>query len=170
LKRNSNQHGQTSLQNGNSSTEHKINWSFVDRNERLNILEFVLKDGALKELAGLPLLPLANKAFTEFKSNIFAANPRNAIFVASRLHPQSLIPGSGSRFLDSDLNDTIMNALKLVTLDAQKDDIYIEAPTQLVLLAANLVPDLLRDALPDEWRGNSAVVPWDPRDSQAGKN
>lgn len=169
LKRNSDQNGWTPPQFGSTSSERKINWTFIDRNERLNILEFVLKDGDLTELAGLPLLPLANKTFAEFRPNSFKANPENAIFVASRIHTQSLIPRSGSKFLDSDLNDTIMNALKAVIVDTEKDDDSVEAPTQLVFLAPFLVPDLLRAVLPDEWRDNSIVVPWDPRDSEAGE-
>ncbi|KAK3750028.1 hypothetical protein QZH41_008668 [Actinostola sp. cb2023] len=173
LKRNADENGRTPSSPGSASTtssaERGINWTFIDRNERLNILEFVMKDGDLKDLGGLPLLPLANKTFTEFRPNSFDANPKNAIFVASRLHSQSLIPGSGSRFLDNDLSDTILTELKSVTLDAEKDDMSVEAQTQLVFLAPFLVPGLLKDALPEEWRGNSVVVPWDPRDSQAGE-
>ncbi|XP_031565981.1 sacsin-like [Actinia tenebrosa] len=147
----------------------RMDWTSIDRNERIQILEFVMKDGDLQDLEGLPLLPLANKTFTEFCSMTFDSNPEKAVFVPSRTNPPTLIPGAGHRFLDSDVNEAVLTVLKSVTLDAEKQNTSVIAPTQLVFFAPFLVPGLLKDALPDEWRGDSVIVPWDPKDEQAGE-
>lgn len=146
-----------------------MDWTLIDRDERIRILEFVIKDGDLEDLEGLPLLPLANKKFTEFCSNSFDSNPEKAVFVPSRSNPHTLIPEAGHRFLDIDINESVLTLLKSVALDAEKKNTSVIAPTQLVFFAPFLVPGLLKEALPDEWRGDSVIVPWDPKDEQAGE-
>ncbi|XP_032241647.1 sacsin isoform X1 [Nematostella vectensis] len=145
----------------------KCDWSVLDRDEKICLLEFLMKDGAISEMAGLPLLPLADNTFTIFYPNALSANPEAAVFLASRLHPQSLVPGSAHRFLDERISEGILEVLRSVAVNAEKQNTNVVAPTQLVLLAPILVPQLLKQALPERWKGPEIVVSWDPRGNEA---
>ena len=144
-----------------SSKTRSIDLEHLSKKEKLCLLEFVLCDRNFSELSGLPLLPLADETFEEFRSDILGYNPDHSVLIASRSHPRSLIPGRGNRFLDEKIDATVLDTLRTMAGEIESKR---AAPTQLVRLSPSLVPKLIQESMPDVWRNNSVVVSWDPAD------
>ena len=72
--------------------------------DRIVLLAYVMRDlkfpQDVRHLCGLKLLPLADNTWTEFKTN----SPNNVkVYVGSKDHPVSLLPGLESHFLKVDV-------------------------------------------------------------------
>lgn len=144
-----------------SSKNGKVDFERLSRNEKLCLLEFILMDRNIMELAGLPLLPLTDETFQEFRGDVHGYSPGNSILIASRNHPRSLIPGSDSRFLDEKIEGSVLDTLRSVAGEMESK---LSGPTQLVKLSPSLVPKLVHESLPEVWRSSSVVVPWNTKD------
>lgn len=155
--------------NGNEGVNRKrslpktrsIDLETLSRKERLFLLEFVLMDCNFTELVGLPLLPLADGTFDEFRTDVQGYKPDHSVLVASRSHPRSLIPGNGSRFLDEKIDSSVLETLRSLAEEIEKS---LEGAIQLVKLTPHLVPNLIHECMPDAWRNHCLVVPWDASD------
>lgn len=79
--------------------------------EKLCLLKYVLKDALFSELLGLELLPVSDGNFAAFSNS-----PGEAIYIASRKHPQELLPGLRDHFLDQDVDGDTLTKLKAVAL------------------------------------------------------
>ena len=149
--------------NGSPEKTTPITWSRFDNTEKLSLLKFLVRDEDYSDLNGIPLLPLADKTFIEFHPSKFASNPSTAVFVASRDHSQDLMCGGFERFLDEDIDADLHEYLKAAAIDVDNHKRSLTAPTQLVILTASLVPDLLLESLPQEWKDPdlAQVCIWD---------
>ena len=78
----------------------------LDRQEKLLLLQFCLKDRRYDKLCGLKLLPLFNGAFTKF------SDQAERIYICSRNHPRELFPGLEHRFLDETLDGDVTGKMK----------------------------------------------------------
>ena len=77
----------------------------LDRQEKLLLLQFCLKDRKYDKLCGLKLLPLFNGAFTKF------SHQGERIYICSRNHPRELFPGLEHRFLDGTLDGDVIGKM-----------------------------------------------------------
>ncbi|PFX24292.1 Sacsin [Stylophora pistillata] len=139
----------------------KVSLQHLTRNEKLCLLEFILMDRNFTDLAGLSLLPLANNTFRDFQTDVHEYNSDDCVLIASRNHPQSLIPGSDERFLDENIERGVLDTLRSLAGEMESKR---SGPTQLVNLSPSLVPKLVRESIPEPWRISSTVVSWDPKD------
>lgn len=139
-----------------------IDLETLSRKEKLFLLEFILMDRQFSELVGLPLLPLANGTFIEFRADVRGYMPEFNVLIASRSHPRNLIPGSESRFLDDKIDTSLLETLRSLV---EEEENGLTGATQLVTLKPSLVPKVIHECMPDAWRNNSLVVSWDTSDS-----
>ena len=86
----------------------------LSRSEKLLLLKFVLKDEKFKEVLGLELLPVSNGLFTSFSDSA------DAIYISSPEHPGELLPCLKDRFLDQDIDDSLLQSLKVVAQQGTK--------------------------------------------------
>src|SRR6218665_2349679 len=75
--------------------------------ERRRLLEYLLEFSKDTDLVGLVLLPLEDGTWTEFET----ARSVNKVYVASKEHPQSLLPGLERRFLKSGIAEKAIEQL-----------------------------------------------------------
>ena len=80
----------------------------LSHTEKLSLLRFVLEDDDFLELLGLVLLPVSDGTFTTF------TNSAEAVYIASPEHPRELVPGVRERFLDQDVDESILRKLKAI--------------------------------------------------------
>jgi len=78
----------------------------LERQEKLQLLQFALADRHFADLEGLQLLPLCNGQFANFEAQA------TTIYIASSEHPQDLFPPLDDRFLDKSVDDDIVRILK----------------------------------------------------------
>ena len=76
--------------------------------EKLSLLRFVLEDDDFPELLGLVLLPVSDGTFITFTKSA------EAVYITSPEHPQDLVPGLRQRFLDQDVDESILRKLKTI--------------------------------------------------------
>ena len=126
--------------------------SLLDTSEKLLLLKFIVKDEDFADLKGIPLLPLADKTFAKFHPNRYSTDPNSAIFIASRNNPQALFYGGLERFLDETIDSDLYECLRKVALDPDNHNKSSISPTQLVILTVSLVPGLLSESLPHDWK------------------
>ena len=81
----------------------------ISRLDKLQLLQFVLKDDQFSDLLELELLPVSSQLFISF------SNPNQAIYISSSEHPRELLPGLQDRFLDQDIDDTLFQSLQAVS-------------------------------------------------------
>ena len=75
--------------------------------ERRRLLEYLLEFSKDTDFVGLVLLPLEDGTWTEFET----ARSVNKVYVASKEHPQSLLPGLERRFLKAGFASKAMKRL-----------------------------------------------------------
>ena len=138
-----------------------VNLAYLSRKEKLYLLEFILMDRNFSELTGLPLLPLADETFEEFRGDVHGYDTENSVLIGSRSHPRSLIPGIHRRFLDERIDASLLDTLRSVAGEMEKE---FSGPTQLMKLSPSLVPKLIHKSMPEAWKSSSVVVPWDSTD------
>ena len=73
------------------------------------MFRFFLKQGKLELLDGLDLLPLANGGFERFHFN--AKHAERPIYIAPSEEMQALLPGLKDDFLESDIEQDILQLL-----------------------------------------------------------
>ena len=80
----------------------------LERMEKLDLLQFVLRDGNFADLLRLELLPIASGVFTCF------SNSAETIYICSPEHPRKLLPCLDHRLLDQDVSDNLLRSLEKV--------------------------------------------------------
>ena len=84
-------------------------YTSLHRQDKLLLLQFSLSDGDFSDLHGLQLLPLSNGKFAKFE---YHANP---VYISSPQHPQELLPALDDSFLDTNVNEDILQHLQAAT-------------------------------------------------------
>ena len=130
------------------------------RKKKLKLLAFSLEDKNLKDMQGVPLLPLADGSFVDFRSLQYSRDPNAAVYVSSATHPHSLFYNMESKFLDSEGQSPALKYLSEVASDASNPNIV--HPLQLVKVNKTIAVNLLRQMLPPGWSGNDHLVSWNP--------
>ena len=86
----------------------------LSRSEKLLLLKFVINDEMLSELLGLELLPVSNGIFTSF------SNSGEIIYISSPEHPRELLPCLQDRFLDQNVDESLLRSLRAVAQQGTK--------------------------------------------------
>ena len=138
-------------------THHEVQ---VTREDKLKLLEFILQDEhSIKELQGVPLLPLANLEFSIFTSNSYNENPSLSVLVATMDCPKSVLPNLDHRFLSEDIPTTLKEKFQNIA----SEDLQNHNATQLILINKDIVLRNLRSCLPIEWFNDvNEIVQWMP--------
>ena len=136
---------------------HNINATSHD--EKVLLLDFILRDDPTTDLNGIPLLPLANKQFATFCPQSHTEAPSTSVFVPTSSCTAMLLPNMTHRFLNENLPEVVNQ--KLTAMAA--NDVHSKNPTQLVRLTKEIVVRNLRSSLPSEWSNDKEKVQWIPR-------
>ena len=132
----------------------------MPREKKLKLLEFSLEDKNLNDMQGVPLLPLADGSFVDFRSHQYHRDPSAAVYVSSATHPRSLFHNMESKLLDSEHQSPALKYLSEAASDASNPNIVY--PLQLVKLNKTIAVNLLRQMLPSGWSGPDHLVSWNP--------
>ena len=132
----------------------------MPREKKLKLLEFSLEDKNLNDMQGVPLLPLADGSFVDFRSLQYHRDPSAAVYVSSATHPRSLFHNMESKLLDSEHQSPALKYLSEAASDASNPNIVY--PLQLVKLNKTIAVNLLRQMLPSGWSGADHLVSWNP--------
>ncbi|XP_027050473.1 sacsin-like, partial [Pocillopora damicornis] len=132
----------------------------VPKEKKLLLLEFSLADKNLSDMRGVPLLPLANGSFVDFRSIQYNREPAAAVYVSSTNIPRSIFHNMDSKFLDDNVKTPAITYLSKVATDAESPNTI--QPVQLVKLNQAKTLKLLREMLPSEWYRGNHPVPWYP--------
>lgn len=135
----------------------------VPKNKKLSLLEFALEDKNLDDMHGVPLLPLADGRFVDFRSHQYNREPAAAVYVSSSSNPRSIFHNMDNKFLADNVQTPAISYLANVASDANSPNTI--QPVQLVKLNQTRTLKLLREMLPSEWYRGNQSVPWYP-----GKN
>ena len=139
--------------------EQEISANITAREEKLNLLSYILSDGNTADITGIPLLPLANKNFITFCKHKHSSNPKASILVPSGNCTADLLPNMSSRFIDESLQEDVKG--KLFSIAATKPN--AKYPTQLVRLNSQIVIQNIRSCLPSNWfKCSNDRVLWKP--------
>ena len=132
----------------------------VPKNKKLLLLEFALQDKNLDDMHGVPLLPLADGSFVDFRSLKYNREPAAAVYVSSSSNPRSIFHNMDNKFLDDNVQTPAISYLSNVASDANSPNTI--QPVQLVKLNQTRTLKLLREMLPSEWYRGNQSVPWYP--------
>lgn len=80
----------------------------LSHTEKLSLLRYVLEDDDFPELVDLDLLPISDGTFATF------TNSAEAVYITSPKHPRELVPGMLARFMDQDVDESILRKLKII--------------------------------------------------------
>ena len=140
----------------------KGSWNItsVQKAKKIKLLEYALEDKNLNDMQGVPLLPLANGSFAEFRSLQYNREPNSAVYVSSTRHPRSIFYNMESKFLDDRIRSPALEYLSQAAFDVN----YTKStfPVQLVKINQTIALQLVRQMLPTEWSRASHVVHWNP--------
>lgn len=133
----------------------------TSRVDKIILLSYVLLDGKLKDISGVPLLPLADKTFSTFCQHKHSSNPKGSVFVPKGMCTIDLLPNMSNRFLDNSLPEDVLKGLTEAAKKPNKPK--VKSPTQLVQLTNDIVLQNIRDSLPKKWFGGERdKVSWHP--------
>ena len=132
----------------------------LPKEKKLCMLEYVLQDQNLHDLEGVPLLPLANGNFVEFRPLQYNLEPSAAVYVSSTRYSRSLLPNMENKFLADNVYSTALQYLSSVASDGR--NLQARLPVQLVKVNRDIAAKLIRETLPAEWSGSSHFVYWTP--------
>ncbi|XP_067026066.1 sacsin-like isoform X2 [Acropora muricata] len=132
----------------------------LTREKKLYLLEYVLEDQNLHELEGVPLLPLANGNFVEFRPLQYNRDPSTAVYISSTRYSRSLLPNMENKFLADNVYSTALHYLSSVASDGR--NLQARFPVQLVKVNRDIAIKLIREILPPEWSGSNHFVYWSP--------
>ena len=139
--------------------ESEISITIKSREEKLNLLRYILSDGNSTEIVGVPLLPLANQNFITFCKHKHSSNSKVSVFVSSGNCTAKLLPNMSNRFLDESLPEDVQRKLYSIAASNTKT----KHSTQLVRLTNEIVIQNIRSSLPPTWfKSNSDKVSWKP--------
>ena len=140
----------------------KGSWNItsVPKTKKLKLLEYVLQDDNLMDMQGIPLLPLANGSFGEFRSLQYNRDSRAAVYVSTARHPRSLFYNMDSKFLDDTVQCPALDKLSRAAFDVRKTQKTL--PLQLVKMNQTIALSLLRQVLPREWFQAEHFACWYP--------
>ena len=132
----------------------------LTREKKLYLLEYVLQDQNLHDLQGVPLLPLANGKFVEFRPLQYNRDSSAAVYVSSTKYPRSLLPNMESKFLADNVCSSGLQYLSSIAFDGK--NLQARLPVQLVKINRDIAIKLMRENLPAEWSGSGHFVYWSP--------
>ena len=132
----------------------------VPKEKKLLLLEFALADKNLSDMQGVPLLPLADGSFVDFRSIQYNREPAAAVYVSSTSNPRSIFHNMDNKFLEDNIQTPAITYLSKVATDANNP--HTIEPVQLVKLNQTIAAKVLREILPSEWSGGNHSVPWYP--------
>ncbi|XP_019860001.1 PREDICTED: sacsin-like isoform X2 [Amphimedon queenslandica] len=119
------------------------------RNEKFEILKYILQDNAFHDIIGLQLLPLADNSFQVFQNK---SRYVDDIFVSSSSCPSSLLPGLESQLVSVYNEDSTLHSLLCSVVKS--------GCTQLVLLDTEQVADLLSKCNTSHWSHDQMSKFW----------
>ena len=132
----------------------------LPKKKKLCLLEYVLQDEDVHDMEGVPLLPLANGKFVEFRSLKYNRDPSAAVYVSSTRYSRSLFPNMENRFLDDSISSTAFQYLSSIASHGR--NLQARRPVQLVQINQDIAIKLMRENLPAEWSGSDHFVYWSP--------
>ena len=132
----------------------------LSKEKKLCLLEYALQDRNLQDLEGVPLLPLANGNFVEFRPLQYNHDPSTAVYVSSTRYSRSLLPNMENKFLADNVSSTVLQYLSSVASDGR--NLQARFPVQLVKINRDVAVKLIREVLPPEWSGSNHFVYWSP--------
>ena len=140
----------------------KGSWNItsVPKTKKLKLLEYVLQDDNLMDLQGIPLLPLANGSFGEFRSLQYNRDSLVAVYVSTARHPRSLFYTMNGNFLDDTVQCPALDKLSRAAFDVRNTQKTL--PMQLVKINQTIALSLLRQVLPREWFQAEHFACWYP--------
>ena len=140
----------------------KGSWSItgVPKTKKLKLLEYVLQDDNLMDMQGIPLLPLANGSFGEFRSLQYNHDSRDAVYVSTARHPRSLFYTMNGNFLDDTVQCPALDKLSRAAFDVRNTQTTL--PMQLVKMNETIALSLLRQVLPRAWFQAEDFACWYP--------
>ncbi|XP_019853193.1 PREDICTED: sacsin-like [Amphimedon queenslandica] len=127
----------------------------TSRNEKIEILKYILKDDAFHDIIGLQLLPLADDSFEMFQSKSYFVED---IFVSSSSHPISLLPGLENQLVSVYNEDSTLHSLLCSVVGS--------GCTQLVLLDTEQVANLVSKCNTSCWSRDQMSHFWQWLNSQ----
>ena len=135
-----------------STLKESSHYLSLNRDKKLSLLCFALQDKAYREMAGLRLLPLADKSFVDFQ--VRSHWNQECVFIPNADCPSSLFPGLSSKFLDTTIGSKL---LKIIVSDNCCSALLLKH------LRPEDVPSLLRTVLEHSCFHESQVaVSWSP--------
>ena len=132
----------------------------MPREKKIKLLEFALEDKNLTDMQGVPLLPLADGNFVDFRSLQYNRDPNAAVYVSSATHPRSLFHNMDSKFLDNKDKSPALKYLSEAASDASNP--LSVHPMQLVKLNTAIALNLLRQTIPTAWFQVDHLASWYP--------
>ncbi|XP_072039950.1 sacsin-like [Amphiura filiformis] len=117
--------------------------AWLNREQKLHLLRYILEDKQFHDLQNIQLLPLADSSFATFSS----ARASAPVYICTDDIPIDLFPNIPSRFTAKDMPSVLTNA---------------DAYTQLQRLTPQMVPSLLKEALPRDWVQGNGLINWTP--------
>ena len=114
----------------------------VPKEKKLLLLEFALADKNLSDMQGVPLLPLADGSFVDFRSIQYNREPAAAVYVSSTSNPRSIFHNRDNKFLDDNVQTPAITYLSKVATDANNP--HTIQPVQLVKLNQTIAAKVLR--------------------------
>ena len=140
----------------------KGSWNImsIPRTKKLKLLEYILQDENLSDFQGVPLLPLANGSFSEFRSLQYSREPSAAVYVSSTRYSRSLFYNMESKFLDDSGLSPAHEYLSKAAADLKNSHTML--PIQLIKVNQTIALKLVRQMLPTEWSGTNHLVCWNP--------
>ena len=142
----------------------KGSWNIrnVSKKKKLCLLEYVLNDKNLKEMQGVPLLPLASGGFVEFRPLQYNREPHAAVYVLAATYSRSLFPNMEANFLDDSIQYQYPAVQYLSNTAGDWKNRKAMLPIQLMKINQDIALNLVRQMLPTEWSGSSHLVYWYP--------
>ena len=95
-----------------------FSYESLEKEEKLQLLKFLLKDECSSELSGLKLLPVSDGEFVPF------SNSDETIFISSREHPPGLVPTLRHRLLDQSLESETLKKLEALAKTGNKSFVW----------------------------------------------
>ena len=112
------------------------------------LLKYCLKDKQYSDLQGVYLLPLANGNFVNFQQRSYYAT--NRVYLCNYTCPRYLLPNLDHMLVNIENDQSLQDSLR---------DVASSNCTQLTLLTANDVAQLLPQSMPSSWHsGYNSVV------------
>ncbi|XP_072541474.1 sacsin [Salminus brasiliensis] len=122
----------------------------VCKDDKLQLLEYILSDGKYEELHGLQLLPLSDGTFRSFTNE-----EEDTVLIDSEEFSRLLLPFCKERFLLDELNGNTIPHLRQMAL--RNTSLY-----KIINLDAKNVAAFAKKHLPRDWIETQGPVKWNP--------